>query len=221
MSAQECVRLFPSDQIPGILNVLLDCTSTLQKLTETEREDDLSDRLMYHLRHDSWMRSAPFTLAREFRVYGDCIYEAGHSGRIDICFICAGGDQTYFAIEAKNLHVTYPSGWKSRIAEYVTGDQGMMCFVTSKYSSMQQAGAMLGYVFDGQTSKARKGISRAIDANSSKLKVSGKCELIPSNIVERVDETRHQFDKRPFTIYHLLVPVNTGLLQHRATVSRT
>ena len=179
MSAQDCVPLFPAEELPGILNLLLDHSGTLQKLTETEYEDDLSDRLAKRMRQDQRLRRSPFSLIREFRVYDECIDDAGHSGRIDICFMCVGGDQTYFAVEAKNLHITYPSGWASRVAEYVTGDQGMMCFVTSKYSAVQRAGAMLGYVFDGDTDRARAGISKAIDANRSKLKVVGKNGLKP------------------------------------------
>jgi hypothetical protein len=122
-----------------------------------------------------------------------------------------GGDEVYFAIEAKRMHVTDQNGkWYSLIREYVSGDQGMMCFVTSKYSSAQRGSAMLGYVFDGDINRAREGISKAIESNRTKLKLAGENGLAESSVVkrsERVDESRHQFGKRPFTIYHLLVPV--------------
>jgi len=210
MSAVDCVPLFPAEQVPAILNILLDHAQTLRKSSETEHEDDLSDRLMKRLRLDPWIRSSPFTPIREFRVYDGPVDKAGHSGRIDICFMCMGGDQTYFAIEAKNLHVTYASGWKSKVSDYVTSDQGMMCFVASKYSAAQQMGAMLGYVFDGDIDQARISIARAIETNRLALKVEGENGLVRSDIVkraERVDESHHRFDLRPFSIYHLLVPV--------------
>ena len=210
MSAVDCVPLFPAEQVPAILNILLDHTQTLRKSSETEHEDDLSDRLMKRLRLDPWIRRSPFSTIREFRVYDGPVDEAGHSGRIDICFMCMGGDQTYFAVEAKNLHVTYASGWKSKVSDYVTSDQGMMCFVTSKYSAAQQTGAMLGYVFDGDIDQARISIARAIEANRLALKVEGENGLVRSDIVKRaehVDESHHRIHLRPFTIYHLLVPV--------------
>lgn len=210
MSAVDCVPLFPAEQVPAILNILLNHTQTLRKSSETEHEDDLSDRLVKRLRLDPRIRNSPFSPIREFRVYDGPIDEAGHSGRIDICFMCMGGDQTYFAIEAKNLHVTYASGWKSKVSDYVTSDQGMMCFVTSKYSATQQMGAMLGYVFNGDVDQARISIARAIEANRLALKVEDESGLVRSNIVERterVDESHHRFNRRSFTIYHLLVPV--------------
>lgn len=210
MSVADFVPLFPEEQVPTILNIVLDNAQTLHKKSETEHENDLSDRLVKRIRIDPRIRYSPFVPLREFAVYDGCIDEAGHSGRIDICFMCTGGDQTYFAIEAKNLHVTYASGWKSKVSDYVTSDQGMMCFVTSKYSAAQQTGAMLGYVFDGNLDKAREDIARAIDVNQLTLKLAGTDGLIRSDIVkraERIDESHHQFGPRPFTIYHLLVPV--------------
>ncbi len=211
MSAQECIPLFPEEEIPRLLNLVLDHVGTLQKLSETEHEDNLSDRLSKRLRIDRRVRACPFSIHREFRVYDEVIDQAGHKGRIDICFVCSGGDQTYFAIEAKRLHVTSNTGgWKSLVSGYVTSDQGMMCFVTSKYSAAQHTGAMLGYVFDGDIGKARMGIARAVTENRDKLKILGPDGLVKSQVVkrrERVDETRHRFNRRPFTIYHLLVPV--------------
>jgi len=211
VSVQDCIPLFPEEEIPRVLNLVLDHAGTLQKLSEAEHEDELSDRLAKRLRIDRRIRSCPFSIHREFRVYDDVIDEAGHKGRIDICFICSGGDQTYFAIEAKRLHITNQQGkWESLISGYVTKDQGMMCFVAGKYSAAQRAGAMLGYVFDGDVDRARSGISKAVNDSRTMLKIKGSCGLMQSNVVkrrERVDETRHRFSRRSFTIYHLLVPV--------------
>lgn len=85
-----------------------------------------------------------------------------------------------------------------------------MCFVTAKYSETQQKGAMLGYVFDGDVSRARSGIARAIAKNRAKLRMVGEAGLVRSDVVkrrQRVDETFHSLDKRPFTLYHILIPV--------------
>jgi len=166
---------------------------------------------MKRLQRDCRIRRGPFVAWPEYQVLDEKIDDPTVGGQIDICFVATQCNHTYFAIEAKRLHVTYENGkWYSLVGEYVSGDQGMMCFVTSKYSDTQRAGAMLGYVFDGDICRARAGISKAIDSNKKKLKLAGKHGLVESRIVqraERVDETRHQFGKRPFTMYHLLVPV--------------
>lgn len=210
MSVRDCIPLFPADEVPAVLNMLLDAAVTLRKLNGTETEDDLSDRLFKRLRNDRRLRASPFSIHREARVYDDVIDQAGHMGRVDLCCMCPGGDQTYFAIEAKRLHVIFPSGWASLVSEYVSGDQGMMCFVTGKYAETQQKGAMLGYVFDGDVRRARSGITKSIDKNKNKLRIVGESGLVRSDIVkrrQRVDETCHLLGKRPFTLYHILVPV--------------
>lgn len=212
MSAGAFTPLFPAEQIPFIIEVVLDHAQSLKKKHPAEKEDDLSDRLHQRIRRDQRIRSAPFSVHREYRVYDDDedIDESGYSGRIDFNFVYPGGDQTYFAIEAKRLRVSFPSGFKTLVDEYVSGDQGMMCFINGKYSSTQRYGTMLGYVFDGDISKARSGIKTAIVKHSGKLKLETPPGFKKSTIVlprKRVNETLHDLSGRKFSIYHILVPV--------------
>lgn len=204
MSEKECIPLFPIEEIPKIFDLIKRYAPSLKKNDMTELEDLLSDRLYNLIRKDKYIRTSPFTPLREFRVYNDS--SENHTGRIDINFICPGGVETYFALEAKRLHVTFDSGWKSLISEYVTSNQGMMCFITGKYSLNQQVGAMLGYVFDGDLKKAREGISNSISDNNGMLKVVDPKQLVAS-LVSNVDQTKHLLESRTFTIYHLLIPV--------------
>jgi hypothetical protein len=208
LSAAHGIPLFPTEEIPRIINVVLSYAATIRKHHETEREDTISNRLHKLLRKDKMFRAAPFFPFREHPIFDESDKE-GQSGRIDINFICPPGDETYFAIEAKRLHVTFRSGWQSLVSEYVTGDQGMMCFVTGRYSGTQQAAAMLGYVFDGDVVRARCGIDSSVRKNARHLKLSPPCLLQSSSILlgRLVDETHHQLASRPFTIYHLLVSV--------------
>lgn len=208
LSVEDSIPLFPSDEIPRILDTVLMYAGMVRKKHETEREDAISDRLFKLLRKDKVFRAAPFFPFRETQIFGDDAKE-GHSGRIDINFICLPGDQTYFAIEAKRLHVTFSSKWQSLVSDYVVGDQGMMCFVSGKYSRSQHAAAMLGYVFDGNTTKARTGIAASVHKHAERLKLAAphhlqKSSILPGNCV---DQTRHQLESRLFTIYHMLIPV--------------
>jgi hypothetical protein len=72
-----------------------------------------------------------------------------------------------------------------------------------------ESGAMLGYVFDGKTAKARAGIDLAIGAKATALRLVPPTQLTPSAVLpgRSVDETQHDLAGRPFTLYHLLVPV--------------
>lgn len=208
MSAEHSIPLFPTEEIPLILDTVLLHAGTLRKTHETEREDALSDRLFRLLLRDKMFRSAPFIPLREYQIFSDNGKE-GHSGRIDINFITLPGNETYFAIEAKRLHVAFPSGWQSLINEYVAGEQGMMCFVTGKYSPFQQTAAMVGYVFDGDIAQAEAGINASVEKNAGRLELALPHRLQTSSIVpgKGVTETHHQLKSRQFTIYHLLVSV--------------
>lgn len=208
LSAEHGISLFPTEEIPRILDTVLLHAETLRKTHETEREDALSDRLFRLLQRDKMFRSAPFIPIREHQIFNDTGKE-GHSGRIDINFITPPGNETYFAIEAKRLHVTFPTGWKSLINEYVAGEQGMMCFITGRYSSFQQAAAMLGYVFDGDVTQAKAAIDTSVGKNAGLLKLVPSHRLQESSILpgKSLAETRHHLQLRPFTIYHLLVAV--------------
>ena len=171
MSAEDAIPLFPRDYIPRILATVLLHAGTLKKEHQLEREDAITDRLFKRLRKDKFLRDSPFFLIREHTLFDEDISEGGQRGRVDINLIAPPGDETYFAIEAKRLHVAFPSGWQSLIHEYVAGKQGMMCFVTGKYSPFQQAAAMLGYVFDGDVAKAQSGIDDSVQRNARTLQL--------------------------------------------------
>ena len=211
MSPRDWASLFPADDIPGILNLVLDCSKSLKKRSDNELEAHLSTRLVNRIQKDKRVRAGPFwySCVPEYHVPNEDVDKPVSKGRIDICFLSVGGGQTYFAIEAKRLHVTYQHRKSSEVGKYV-GDQGMMCFVSSKYSETQEAGAMLGYVFDGNVERAQKSIQTTISKNAKKLKLSKSTTLKKSNIVQRaecVDETRHHLPGRDITMYHLLIPV--------------
>lgn len=208
LSAEHSIPLFPTEEIPRILDTILIHAETLKKMHEMEREDSLTNRLYKLLRKDKLFRAAPYFPFREHPIFDDSNKE-GQSGRIDINFICLPGDETYFAIEAKRLHVTFPSGRQSLVSEYVAGDQGMMCFITGKYSRFQQAAAMLGYVFDGNVVEAGDAIAKSVCKHAGRIKLDPPHRMQNSSILpgKNVTETRHHLDSRIFTIYHLLISV--------------
>jgi hypothetical protein len=134
-------------------------------------------------------------------------------GRTDLHFEFSTGVRKpwpYFAVESKRLHVTFPSGWKSLVSEYVTSDQGVMCFVSGRYATDLDSGAMLGYVFDERVDDARSAISVSMRENQALLKTLPPHCLVQSTIVAGctdIHETTHSLAPRAFTIYHLFVAV--------------
>lgn len=218
---------FPENEIPYILTAVLRCMAGVQKLELCERENPISIRLWKKLRRDAELNARPTHLDPEAWEI-DEENENGKIGRLDLRFLYSTGTQKpwpCFAIEAKRLHVTFPqAGWKSLVAEYVTSEtskpvedeQGMMCFVSGRYSRGLRAGAMLGYVFDGNIGTARTSIATAIQQHAKKLKLASVkwvAESEETSESSSICESRHNVggfqSQSPgyFTIFHLLVPV--------------
>lgn len=220
---------FPQSEIPFILAGILRCMAAVKKKTDQERENDLTTRLWKRLQRDEELNRRPTHLDTEVWELNDKD-EDGKIGRLDLRFLWLEPIKPtpVFAIEAKRLHITFPkAGWKSLVSEYVTGDtnkpieeeQGMMCFVSGRYSRGLRAGAMLGYVFDGEVEAARAAIATAIQTHARKLKLVPSTRMTDSTILpgtSGIRESSHDLAdeidladlfRERFTIYHLLVAV--------------
>jgi hypothetical protein len=137
-------------------------------------------------------------------------------GRLDLRFKHRHSHRDYFAFEAKRLHVRYPGGKVS--PEYITyaGEDGMMAFIAGQYSEGFRAGGMLGYVMDGDSSKAWDGLMKCIDERRNPLKLSPNSGLVKSALLVPVSpnlpvvplgETEHSLTAHKLRLLHLLLPV--------------
>ena len=220
---------FPESEIPSVLSALARCASRLRKTSEYEIENALSDRLLSMLDADDDFSRCPVEVHREVPTYRRKRKRrtAQVSGRPDFRFVYSTQERKpwpEFEVEAKRLHTKSKRGrFDDGIGEYVTTakkkaerEQGMMCFVTGRYSHGLRAGAMLGYVFDGDVTTARASIAAAITKHRGKLKLRLHGELydfttvpgIPESRHDLADETVHHDAQRGFfTIHHILVAV--------------
>lgn len=161
------IPVFSDEEIPHILNALLRCLKGLRKTSPQELETLLTKRLRKQLLQDRYLRDGPVWLDREAVLDQE---DADDEGRLDLRFLLLDRYQKpppYFAVEAKRLHVTSKGQWRSRVPEYVTHRQGMMCFIEGRYSKGLRSGGMLGYVFDGDISRAASSISEHLVSHSS------------------------------------------------------
>jgi len=202
-------QLFPKQHIPVILLSILQAGKNIRKRTATDREDWITTRLHRRLIHEPSFRDGPLQIhLQPDIVSSDADPEINTpEGRLDLQVSCGRGYEVYFAIEAKRLRVSLPSGLFLGGWKYV--NDGMMRFVTGQYAPFMQAGAMLGYVYDGETENARADIDRQVQANAKGLKLKEPKRLSPSSILpdQSIDETYHDLEKRSFTIFHLLLDV--------------
>lgn len=201
-------RLFPFEDIPRIIQNILSCCATLSRQIPGEKENDLTRRLYIQLCRFPEYRVGPIVPYPESATVVIDDDEPELTGRADIIFTCSLGLETYFAVEAKRLFVTYPSG---KSASLVTGyiNDGMMRYVTGQYASKMTEGAMLGYVCDNTVPDARSILAQAVTKESVKLHLAtdGVWQESTLEVSPSIDETRHDLMHRRFTMYHILTKV--------------
>ncbi len=147
-------QLFPRRYIPSILLLIYKAGENIHRKTEMEHEDSLTTRLHRRLIQEPLFRDGPL----QINLQPDIVKSDADpdkdtpEGRLDLQVCCGLGYEVYFAIEAKRLRVSLPSGLFKGSYEYV--HDGMMRYIIGKYSPFVQVGAMLGYVYDGDTKTA-------------------------------------------------------------------
>lgn len=201
-------RLFPQEHIPLILSSILDAGTTIRKKTENDREDRITTRICARLNWIPAFRDGPLGIHPQQDIIFQNSDADNIAGRIDILVSCGRGSHVYFATEAKRLRFHSPKGdFKTGNDAYVK--EGMMRFVSGQYAPLMETGAMLGYVYDGKTGKARSGVAKYIRSKKKELRLIEQKRLTRSEILpgKNVDETNHDLEDRSFTIYHIFIAV--------------
>ena len=203
--------LFPTELIPEILELVIASWETFKKPDRLECEVPISKAFREKIRADKNLRDdLPFHIWRELptantRPEDDVL--------IDICFAFTGNpnEEIYFAFECKRLRIPYPAPGrlKPNNTDYI-GEQGMMCFITGKYSRSVTNGGMIAYVMDGKTEEAILSVGKLIKKKASILKLDGNIGLESSSVLgnlKNIRESRHILSTKKFTIHHVFLAV--------------
>ncbi|HIJ52437.1 MAG TPA: hypothetical protein HPP66_04705 [Planctomycetes bacterium] len=203
--------LFPEDLIPEILELVITSWDSFEKPDRLEREVSISEEFVKNIRIEKNRRvDLPFHVWPEVNTLDT---QAEDKGRTDILFAFLGTpkEEVHFVFECKRLRIPYPPPSKlaTNNSEYVN-KQGMMCFVTGKYSGSVTNGGMIGYVMDGRTEKAIPSVGILIKKKRLALKLAEDTGLERSSVMgdlQNVRETRHILNERKFTIHHIFLAV--------------
>ena len=186
--------LFPEELIPEILELVITSWGTFKKPDRLECEVPISKAFTKIIRAEKNQRDdLPFHVWYELSTLN----------------IGSPREDIYFAFECKRLRIPYASGLDTNNSDYV-GEQGMLCFVTGKYSEIVTNGGMIGYVMDGKTEEAIISVGELIKKKSLNLKLAKDTGLETSSILidsRNVRETRHRLSKKYFVIHHIFLAV--------------
>jgi len=130
-------------------------------------------------------------------------------GRLDITFRpLVPREDIYFCLECKRLNVVKDGKTRAYASEYVAF--GMLRFVTGQYAKAVRHGGMLGYVLDGNVSRAMANVEANIRSHHVALRMDAPGKFQPSTVLRedpRARETHHQraHETSPFRIHHLFM----------------
>lgn len=209
--ASQWSDLFPQEFIPEILELIIASWNSFKKPARLEREVCISEEFVKQIRIEKNSRDdMPFHVWPEVNTLDT---QAEDKGRTDILFAYLGTpkEEVHFVFECKRLRIPYPlpSKFATNNSEYVN-KQGMMCFVTGKYSGSVTNGGMIGYVMDGKIEKAILSVGKLIKNKRSTLKLAKDTGFERSSIMgdlQNIRETRHILSKRKFTMHHVFLAV--------------
>ncbi|MEY2466469.1 MAG: hypothetical protein QOD03_990 [Verrucomicrobiota bacterium] len=204
---------FGEDYLAEILEAVAVAWSRMKQPKRSEWEDSITYRLAGRLQNDPLFGELPYDIVPQYWLLG---LNGQHLGRLDLRFKHRQSQRDYFAFESKRLHVVYPGGSPSTEYPNYVGDPGMMAFIEGQYSNNLSAGGMLGYVMDGDTTKAWNGLIARIEdrrnslclSESSKLSESALTKIAGKGIAgTQLGETLHNLKTHSLRLFHMLLPV--------------
>ncbi len=206
---QQWSAAFPRTLIAPIVGLVVRSWETFDKPNRKDREVLITRRFRSHLiQRKNALRVLPVRIERE--AVEDDTESGEERGRIDLRFTAASScrEDVYFAFECKRLNVPTKRGCKTLAREYV--DQGMMRFVRGQYASRLRHGGMIGYVMNGDCSRAVGSLDRFVRDQRTSLMALRPYGLSESLVVRAnpsVRQTYHQLSNRSFHIHHVFLPV--------------
>lgn len=199
---------FPESLLPWLFNVILQEWPKFPRTSRQPLENRITKPFVGHLQSCSDTRHLPFVFD-----FGVKLLDANKDtelGELDIRVMHGQRPKVFFAFECKCLNVTRNGRRHSQAGKYV-GVDGMGCFLLGRYWGGSDNGGMIGYVMDNDLDYARTAVNNALNRNAKQLGLQKPEQLNPTSMCSeesRCSETRHHFNRKLFTIYHILLEFN-------------
>lgn len=193
--------------VPVILNLVIDSWDEMPSLAQDKREDDITIALCRALKQNRTARDLFFQIDPQVVELDPMPGE--DLGRLDISFRpLVPREDIYFCLEGKRLNVVKDGETRTYASEYVR--LGMLRFVTAQYSRGVRHGGMIGYVLDGDVSRAMTNVEANIRRHHAALCMTAPGAFLPSTVLNgetRARETHHQraHETDSFRIHHLFM----------------
>lgn len=193
--------------VPQILNLVIASWEDMASPASNEREDNITVALCRTLRQNRTARDLMFQIDTQVVELEPAAGE--DLGRLDIVFRpLIPREDIYFCLESKRLNVVTGRDTRAYASEYVMF--GMVRFVTGQYAKRVRHGGMIGYVLDGDVSRAMANVEANIHQKHAALAMAAPGVFLPSSALIddiRARETHHHrvHEGYVFRIHHLFL----------------
>jgi hypothetical protein len=179
----------------------------IERLGQTEKEDTITERLVDLLREDREVCQYGFINLHFKLREKDTVGDYTTKGILDMALFLDQDHERYIAYECKRLNIVNDEKIRkaSLAGPYI--EEGVVRYVTAKYSEKLPFGCMIGYVMDGDIPFAIQQLKSAIDKRKKLI------NLVSNNIeVQNCDfETTHNriSDSSSILVRHRLLSMIT------------
>lgn len=177
------------------------------RISSDYSEDQISNTLVVLLKKDHIARQCG-AIHPQLTLPEEEPREDQVKGHIDIAVVLNSDPDLYVPFECKRLNV--PNGrFRSSLAGPYA-EEGVVRYVVEQYADLLPIGAMLGYVYDGDTPHARQRIRKAIEDRGTMLNydsINGWSELDPVDGLHRFSTIHRRSRGGSIEVRHSLLPV--------------
>lgn len=200
------VRGIHDKVLQSIIDVWPNCAN---RFNATSSENKMTDQLALDLRQHPHVRNL-FRIESQYKLLDASAFNGDvvTKGYIDFVVIFDLNQDHYLAYECKRLNATFPSGSRTLADKYV--DEGLMRYVSAQYAQEMPFATMIGYVLDGDLSKALSEVTSQIQKKKNKL-LCTKHYPTQFDIVgcTSIFWSHHKRKQTLIEVQHLLLPVSS------------
>lgn len=207
-SSADYFDFFPKERIADGLKVVIDCWQKLPLDSRQGKEDQITQRLASAIKREKRTRRLAFSIHFQVIPLGPT---GAMAARIDFKFLAGFNEDAYLAFECKRLRIPRFRRTDHNTEAYVL-EEGMLRFISGKYSSTQMHGAMIAYVMDGMLSDAAASVLRLMQRHKDRLRLrqSGGWEssgFLPDNrdVYQTTHDRSATRDSAHFEMQHIFL----------------
>lgn len=205
---------FWRERIKDIDKDLIQCVervwpTVIARLSNTDKEDNITQRLVDVLRDDRAVCNIGFLVSHHKLREADRAGDYTTKGILDMALFIDQDHNRYIAYECKRLNIVDQSGKRTGSLAGAYVEEGVVRYATAKYSETIPYGCMIGYVMDGDKEFAFRQLFSALNKRKELVNLEPyEIKVKDGYFIEFETSHRRNTDNSKIEVRHRLFPLN-------------